>query len=182
MVRIPADLRSATAWKTAVPGPVRPGSAQEVARLIDQVTRLLRRAFDERARKLGVTRVQWQVPMTLSRQEGIGQASLADMFEVEPISISRLVSRLEASGLIVRHDNPSDRRAHCLYLSDKAKAVLEKLAPLAQQCIDEALAGMQAQDVAMLCQTLKLARANLQAERHQDPTPRAVRTATASGR
>lgn len=141
------------------------GLPQEFGRLIEQVTRLLRRAFDARARAIGVTRVQWQTLMALAHYEGMGQA---EMFEVEPITVSWLINRLQASGLVLRCDHPTDRRAHSLVLTDKARRLLAHLTPLAEACLGEALGGIESEEVERLSAMLERVRANLQTAR-QNP-------------
>ncbi|MDR2880284.1 MAG: MarR family winged helix-turn-helix transcriptional regulator [Azoarcus sp.] len=126
------------------------------------MNRLLRRAFDAKAREIGVTCVQWQVLMALLRHEGIGQSQLAQMFAVEPISVSRLVMRLETTDLISREAHPTDRRARCLFLTAKAKRLLEILSPLAQECLDKAYAGLSVQEIEFLFDKLCVVRSNLQ--------------------
>ena len=77
--------------------------------LISDVSRLLRRRFDERARLIGVTRPQWRALTALSRQEGMQQGALAELLEVEPITLCRMVDRLEEAGLVERRRDPADR-------------------------------------------------------------------------
>jgi hypothetical protein len=74
--------------------------------LISDVSRLMRRRFDERARTIGVTRPQWRALTALSRHEGINQGQLADLLEVEPITLCRMVDRLEDAGHVERRRDP----------------------------------------------------------------------------
>ena len=91
--------------------------------LISDVSRLMRRRFDERARQLGATRAQWRTLTMLSRNEGLNQGALADLLEVEPITLCRMIDRLEESGLVERRRDPADRRAWQLFLTEKSQAV-----------------------------------------------------------
>ena len=89
--------------------------------LIADVSRLIRRRFDERARLIGATRAQWRTLVVLSRHEGINQGGLAELLEVEPITLCRMIDRLEEAGLVERRRDPGDRRAWRIYLTDKAR-------------------------------------------------------------
>src|SRR5258708_25444872 len=79
--------------------------------LLHNVARLLRRRFEQNARGSGLTRSQWQVLAYLANNEGINQSGLADLLEIEPITLGRIIDRLQTRGLIERHPDPSDRRA-----------------------------------------------------------------------
>ena len=110
--------------------------------LISDVSRLMRRRFDERARALGATRAQWRTLTTLSRNEGLNQGALADLLEVEPITLCRMIDRLEDSGLVERRRDPGDRRAWQLFLTEKSKPVLAELKSTADELIEQVLTGM----------------------------------------
>jgi DNA-binding MarR family transcriptional regulator len=127
--------------------------------LISEVSRLLRRRFDRRARALGLTRAQWRVLAYLNRNEGINQSSLAEILEIEPITLVRQLDRLEAAGLIERRLDPADRRVRLLHLTGKARPILkrmreisiavraealEDLAPAEQEALVETLLGIKA--------------------------------------
>jgi DNA-binding MarR family transcriptional regulator len=129
--------------------------------LIADVSHLMRRAFDDRARGIGVSRPQWRVLTMLRRHEGIHQGGLADLIEVEPITLCRMVDRLQEADLVERRADPSDRRAWRLYLTDKARALLEEMRPLALGLFDEAMAGLSEEDRAALFETLVRVRTNL---------------------
>src|SRR5207237_4472081 len=85
------------------------------------IARLIRKRFDQRARGLGLTRAQWQVLAHLARHEGINQAGLAEILEIEPITLGRLIDRMEEAGWVERRQHPSDRRARQLYLTAQAE-------------------------------------------------------------
>src|SRR6478672_12744301 len=86
----------------------------------------LRRAFDRRAVTLGVTRAQWKVLFRLSRTPGLRQVELADMLDIEPITLCRIVDRLEEAGLVERMRDPEDRRAWRLHVTASAQPLVEK--------------------------------------------------------
>src|SRR2546429_8591079 len=78
--------------------------------LLYDVARQMRTRADQRARTRGMTRAQWVILAHLERQPGLSQNELAAIVEVEPITIGRLVDRLESRGLLERRSDPKDRR------------------------------------------------------------------------
>lgn len=110
--------------------------------LLADVSRLMRRSFDARARSIGVTRAQWRVLTALVRNEGINQGGLAERLEVEPITLCRMVDRLAEAGLVERRADPNDRRAWRLFLTDKAHPIIEDLRNLADGMIAQAVEGI----------------------------------------
>lgn len=128
---------------------------------ITDVSRLLRRSFDARARSIGVTRAQWQVLSALRRHEGINQSGLADILDVEPITVCRMVDRLQEADLVERRSNPTDRRTWHLFLTPKAGELLQLLRPLADEMLEHALEGVAMDERAQLIATLNRMRTNL---------------------
>lgn len=129
--------------------------------MVADVSHLMRRAFDERARGIGLSRPQWRVLTMLRRHEGINQGGLADLVEVEPITLCRMVDRLQEAGLVERRANPADRRAWLLHLTDKARALLEEMRPMAVSLFDEAMSGLETAERAELFRMLERIRTNL---------------------
>lgn len=129
--------------------------------LLSDVSRLMRRRFDERARVIGVTRAQWRTLTVLNRNEGINQGKLAELLEVEPISLCRMVDRLEEAGHVERRRDPSDRRAWRIYLTDRARPLIEQLRAIADDLFAQALAGIDPPEQAQLIATLNHLRGNL---------------------
>lgn len=132
-----------------------------IGTMLAQVSRLLRRSFDERARSIGVTRPQWQVLSLLKRNEGINQGGLADILEVEPITLGRMIDRLQDAELVERRANPADRRAWRLFLKPKAEALIEQLRPFALETFELALDGIDQVERDRLKATLARIGANL---------------------
>src|SRR5947199_4936684 len=87
----------------------------------------MRTRADQRARTRGMTRAQWVILARLERQPGITQNEMAAIVEVEPITIARLVDRLEARGLVERRADPKDRRVWRLQLTPAAAPVLREI-------------------------------------------------------
>jgi DNA-binding MarR family transcriptional regulator len=134
---------------------------ENIGSMVADVTRLIRRSFDERARGIGVTRPQWRVLSVLLRNEGINQGGLAEMLDVEPITLCRMVDRLQEGDLVERRADPADRRAWRLYLTDKAHALLEQLRPLAEGVFDDALDGLSSAERTQMMVSLERVRQNL---------------------
>src|SRR6476469_3622895 len=114
---------------------------------IGETAHALRKAFDRRAVGMGVTRAQWKVLFKLSRLPGLRQIELADMLDIEPITLSRIVDRLEEAGLVERAADPADRRAWRLNVTAKAQPLIEKLHALAAELSAEAFGGIDSKDV-----------------------------------
>jgi DNA-binding MarR family transcriptional regulator len=95
--------------------------------LLHDVARLIRVAADKRARVDGMTRAQWALLIAVFRNPGVSQKEVADLLEVEPISVGRLVDRLERNGLIERRPDPADRRIWRLNLTAAAGPVLKRI-------------------------------------------------------
>ena len=129
--------------------------------LLNDAARLMRKDFERRTRSLGLTRAQWQALFHLARNEGCNQATLADLLEVEPITLARLVDRLEASGLVERRPDPGDRRARLLFLGERAHPLLEQLRALGAETREIALAGIDEDERNLLMTLLTKMRANL---------------------
>jgi len=107
--------------------------------LLGDSSRLLRKSFDRRARAMGMTRAQWRVIAILRRNEGINQTALADIMDIEPITLGRHIDRLEESDWVERRPDPDDRRAWRIFLTDKAQPVLAELEQLAISVRDDAM-------------------------------------------
>ena len=127
---------------------------------IGETAHALRKAFDRRAVGMGVTRAQWKVLFRLTRQPGMRQIELADLLDVEPITLSRIVDRLEEAGLVERVADPADRRAWRLHVTAKAQPLIEKLRAVADEMISEAFAGIDPKDIAITRDVLRRVREN----------------------
>lgn len=114
---------------------------------IAETAHALRRAFDRRAAALGVTRAQWKVLFRLTRAPGLRQVELADLLDIEPITLSRIVDRLEEAGHVERVADPSDRRAWRLQVTEKAKPLVAKLRSLAGDLVEEAFEGIDRSEI-----------------------------------
>ncbi|UVK41544.1 MarR family transcriptional regulator [Mesorhizobium sp. AR10] len=129
--------------------------------VLHDTARLLRKRFEQRSRTSGLTRAQWQVLAYLSLREGIHQNKLADLMEIMPITLARLLDKIEARGFVERRPDPADRRAWLLYLTPEARPLLEIMRSNGQKTRDEAFAGLSADAQQRLLQTLCLIKSNL---------------------
>jgi DNA-binding MarR family transcriptional regulator len=127
---------------------------------IGETAHALRKAFDRRAVGLGVTRAQWKVLFRLDRQPGLRQIELADMLEIEPITLSRIVDRLEESGLVERRADPADRRAWRLHVTAAAQPLIAKLRDVAADLSADAFAGIDPKDIETTTRVLERVREN----------------------
>jgi DNA-binding MarR family transcriptional regulator len=99
---------------------------QLIAQLVES-SRLLRNYIDHRAKTRGTTRAQWIVLFRLRQQEGLSQVDLADVLELQPISLVRLLDRLVEHGLLERRPDPKDRRANRLFLTRTGRQLVDDL-------------------------------------------------------
>ena len=129
--------------------------------LLHDAARLMRRRFEQRAAALGFTRAQWQVLLHLSRNEGIHQAGLADILEVEPISLVRILDKLQARGLVERRQDAGDRRLWRLHLTAAAHPSLALLQDIGEATRGEALRGVSDAERDALVALLSRLKANL---------------------
>src|SRR6185503_21373705 len=110
---------------------------RDFAFVLNDVARMLRTLADQEARKFGMTRAQWGVLFRLERSEGLKQSELAELLDIQPITLTRLIDRLCDSGLIERRSDPHDRRAKRLYLRPAARAVIERLHACGEMLMEE---------------------------------------------
>jgi MarR family transcriptional regulator, transcriptional regulator for hemolysin len=134
---------------------------ESIGFLISDVSRLLRRNFDKRAQKIGLSRAQWQVLAWLKRNEGISQTQLADLLEMSPMTLVRLIDRLEMNGLVERRAHPTDRRIYQLFLAGHAHPSLDRLWSMGAETRGEALDGITPETEAAMLQALAKIRKNL---------------------
>lgn len=129
--------------------------------LIHDVSRLLRKNFNRRVQSLGMTQEQCRVILHLSRNEGMQQVELAELLEIKPITLARLLDKLQESALIERRRNPDDRRAFRLYLTPGAHAVLQDILAIGAATRADANGDIPAADLHKLFSVLSRLKANL---------------------
>ncbi|HZL30933.1 MAG TPA: MarR family transcriptional regulator [Pseudolabrys sp.] len=136
---------------------------REIAFQIMDVARMLRTYADQRARQFGISRAQWAVLMRIERTEGLKQTELAEILDLQPISLTRLLDRLAANGLIERRPDPNDRRANRLYLKPAARPLLDQLAELGTDMMATVLDGLDGKTIERMLNDLIRIKDNLRA-------------------
>ncbi len=134
---------------------------REFAFTIMDVARLLKTYADQRGRQFGISRAQWAVLIRIERTEGLKQSELAEILDLQPISLTRLLDRLADNGLIERRADPNDRRANRLYLKPAAKPLLNRLSELGADMMETVIDGLPAASVERMLKELGLVKDNL---------------------
>jgi MarR family transcriptional regulator for hemolysin len=134
--------------------------------LLNDVARLLRVDADKRARAHGMTRAQWGILIWLERQPGISQKELAELLEVEPITVARLVDRLEARGMVERRPDPRDRRIWRLHLSLPAHQMLCEINLQRAEMAEMVTAGIDEVSQTIMIEALVRMKATLTRDSH----------------
>ncbi len=129
--------------------------------VLHDVARLMRKRFEQRARKIGLTRSQWQVLSKLAINEGIHQKGLADLLEIESITLVRLLDGMQERGLVERRPHPTDRRMTLLYLTSESHPLLQVMQTLGEQTRNETMIDFSAAESLQLQQLLGRMRENL---------------------
>ncbi|MGL3212417.1 MarR family winged helix-turn-helix transcriptional regulator [Bradyrhizobium sp. BR 1433] len=128
---------------------------------LGEVFRLIRVYADKEAARYGITRAQWAVLSKVERQEGLKQTELAELLEVQPITLTRLIDKLCDNGWIERRSDENDRRVNRLYLKKAARPLLGKLAGLRSELTATALEGISPADAYRLLTQLELIKENV---------------------
>jgi MarR family transcriptional regulator for hemolysin len=150
--------------------PEQPTTREIAVNLID-VARMLRTYADQRARQFGISRAQWVVLIRLDRSEGLKQSELAEILDLQPISLTRLLDRLAENGLIERRADPNDRRVNRLFLTPAARPLLERLGELGEDMMEAVLAGLDAKAGERFLRDLMLVKENLRATINRNSAP-----------
>jgi DNA-binding MarR family transcriptional regulator len=134
--------------------------------LLNDVGRLLRVDADKRARAHGMTRAQWGILIWLGRQPGISQKELAELLEVEPITVARLVDRLERRGMVERRPDPRDRRIWRLHLLLPAHLVLREINQQRSEMAALLTCGIDDDNLTIMIEALVRMKATLTRDSH----------------
>jgi DNA-binding MarR family transcriptional regulator len=114
--------------------------------LVKDVARLSAKNFERHAAELNLTLNQCRVLITLERHQGISQIGLAEMTDIDPMTLMRILDRMERDDWVQRQPDPADRRARKLFLGEAAAPIIKRMWQIADQARDESLAGMSAAD------------------------------------
>lgn len=168
-IRLMVVANNNVAYYIAAEGNGMTATNDEFLFLLHDVARMMRTRADQRARRRAMTRAQWVILIWLERQPGLSQNELAALVEVEPITVGRLVDRLEARGLVERCADPKDRRVWRLRLTPAADAALGEIKDYRAELHDLITAGLDAAQVQTMTDGLLRMKANLLAEVREPP-------------
>src|SRR6201992_1650822 len=127
---------------------------QLIAQLVES-SRLLRNHIDQRAKERGTTRAQWIVLFHLRQNEGLSQVDLAEVLELQPISLVRLLDRLVEHGLLERRHDPKDRRANRLFLTASGRQLVDDLDSLRDSIATDVLQDIPSAEIETSLETLR---------------------------
>jgi DNA-binding MarR family transcriptional regulator len=134
--------------------------------LIHDLARAIRRRFDEQARQHGLTMPQWKVLGQLSKVGELSQVALANLADMDPMTLSGIVDRLEAKGLVERIPDPNDNRAKLVRNTGKAQELVVEIRAVARELYEEALQGVSEEEREALFEVLKRIVCNLSNEQN----------------
>ena len=134
---------------------------QNIGFYFSDIARLLRKRFDASAKRDGLTSAQWRVLMSVAKQPGLNQGQLAEQLEVEPITVCRMIDRMEQAGLVDRKPDPLDRRARLLFPATNADVLIEQLNDHGQHLLDAMTSALAPEDLDTLLGLLEQIRTNL---------------------
>ena len=133
-------------------------TSRRIPFLMHDIAQRSRYRFDARARSRGMTRAQWRVLIMLSRVDGPTQSDLAEMLDVERITLCRMVDRLAEAGMVERRADPSDRRVWRLHLTERATPVVDELSAIANEMEEDMLEPLSAKQREVLTHLLTTVR------------------------
>ena len=113
--------------------------------------------------------------MSLADCEGVSQVRLAELTDLDPMTLVRILDRMESEGWLERRRDPRDRRVRCLYLTNEAKPLLDDIKHLIDLTWDEAFAGIPKPKSEMVMELLDTVRGNFMG---LDPLPAAAASVT----
>jgi MarR family transcriptional regulator, transcriptional regulator for hemolysin len=128
---------------------------------LGELQRLLRAYADKEAARFGITRAQWAVLVKVERSEGMKQTELAELLEMQPITLTRLIDKLCDAGWIERRSDATDRRVNRLYLRKAGRALLGKMSGLRSELTATALDGINPADAHRLLNQLEQIKENV---------------------
>jgi len=150
--------------------------------LVHDVSRLIKRRFERRARQMGlpITRQQAAVVLNIAANEGVSQAEVANWLGIEPIALVRMLDKLHEEGLVERRVHPTDRRVRTLWLTPAAGLVVERILAINEAIRNEAFAGMPPYARDTVVDILDCIKDNLAIREEADDSP-AIAPAAADG-
>lgn len=143
--------------------PTPPGLARAFGFLVHDLSRLIKRRFERRARQMGlpITRQQAAVILNIAGNQGVSQAEVATWLGIEPIALVRMLDKLHEEGLVERRAHPTDRRIRTLWLTPAADAVVKRILAINEAIRQEAFAGLPPETRVALIEVLGRIKDNL---------------------
>ena len=129
--------------------------------LVSDVARRMRYLFDSRTRPLGITRAQWRMLVTIAIREAPSQSELADIIDVERITMCRMIDRMVEAGMVERRADPSDRRVWRIHLTEKAMPLVDRINEIAREFEKDFLAALEPDERTQLVHLLGRVRDSL---------------------
>lgn len=163
------------------PGNANGDETDRLGFLLHDASRLLRKRFEARAVGYGLSSAQWRLLVRVFKEEGVAQARLAELLEIEPISVSRLIDRMEEAGWIERRFDPADRRVRTIFLTERSRPIFGEMRALAAEVYAEALEGLSEEQRRATLLGLKTICCNLAAG-DQDPSMKDRPASSPSGK
>ena len=154
-----------------LPGKLLPEQARAIATLLHDTTRLLRRRFDIAAKEYGLTLPQWKALGAIHRQDGITQVALSGALDIDAMTLSGILDRLEKRGLIDRFVHPEDSRAKLSRLTPQGVELATIARNVGAEVFGEAMEGLTPDDLARLIEHLTRIRTNLTSLDHDNAEP-----------
>jgi DNA-binding MarR family transcriptional regulator len=136
-------------------------NSSTIGYLIADLSRLYGRVFDRRAAHLGLTRAQWRALKRIHQAEGITQVALAELMDMEPIAVGRVIDRLQKAGFVERHSDPSDRRIWRLHLSSQSSQIMEAIEHVSIGVREDSVAGVDPDELRIALKVLSQIRETL---------------------
>ena len=131
--------------------------------LLRDTSRLYVQRFEQRAKAFGLTLSQCKALVYLATHEGISQTELAELTDLDPMTLVRVLDRMEADGWVERRHDPSDRRARCLYLTRKGRPLVDQVWELVDLTRAEAFGTLTKPDADLLMRLLETIHSNISA-------------------
>lgn len=129
--------------------------------LIHEVARLMKRRFEDQAGMHGITLPQWRTLAQIAAHEGITQIALANALDIDPMTISGILDRLDKRGLIERYTDPSDSRARLARPTTTGVEMYDTARTLGMAMYESALDGVSPADRETVINVLATMRKNL---------------------
>jgi MarR family transcriptional regulator, transcriptional regulator for hemolysin len=130
--------------------------------LVHELSRLRRKAIDQRLQPLGITGAQWWLLTYISLRPGLSQARLADELNIGKVALGGLIERMMKLDLIDRRPDEQDKRVNLIFLSKGGKAMVKEITIVSSSMQDEALEGISKEELEVAMAVLVRMKDNLE--------------------